>query len=1152
MEGFGDPKFRNVSQPFPAIPPDPPTEYNPTGSYRREFVVPESWGDRRILLYFEGVKTSAFIWVNGKYVGYNEGGMEPAEFDVTEFVNTGKNQIAVQVLRYADATYLECQDMWRLSGIYRPVYLLAMPKVHIRDYYIRTDLDDSYRDALLNIDIDINNASGSAVENYRIKTLLLDNAGTPIATMQSVSDPISPGSTKTISLSKKITNPLKWSAEKPHVYRMIMELRDNKDLLLHVYEQTVGFREVEIRNQAILVNGVPVKFNGVCSHVHHPKTGRTMDMETMKKDLSIMKQFNINCVRTSHYPMNKEYYELANQYGMYMIDETNDEAHATIWLSEKPEWREMYMDRVRKMVYRDRNHPSIIIWSAGNESGTGENICALIAEGKRIDPSRPAWLYGGNNDSFPVNNPLDCEDIVGPRYPTPYELETEIAQSDDPRPSFMDEYVAVTGNSGGMFDEFWDVIRSYPRTTGGAVWDWVSPTIKIPWIETPDQSPLGNNGTIMGRFQLVPGKYGKALMPSGQDTWVEIYRAPEIDLDKESVTISLWVRPKNWNGLESYLTKGNWQFGIRQSDPDSLEFYLTTGTRVSLKSSIPDNWVGNWHHLVANYDGNMMKFFIDGVEVGNKNQTGKIVNAPFPINLCRNWETDDQNFTGNMSRALIDRVTLYDRYLTPAEVESARPEDALLWLDFESANEGDDYYSYGIGGRTYGLIWADRNIQPELYQLKKSAQPATAKPIDLSQGKILIKNWHHFKNLSELITTWKISSDGNTIQAGSLNLNIGPLQSKEITIPYSTLSTDVQYYLTLAWTTMEKTIWAEPGHEVAFVQFELPGKARSKSSPILPSTNLKVRESDPEVIITGDNFNYIFSRTTGTIVSIKFNDQEIIKTGPKINVWRAPLANDLDGWTFDRARVIDPHPALSNFAANGFWAAGLNRLQHHVDKFEVAEQTNGIIVHIQTHASAKDNPTAFQNKYTYEIRSTGDIVLTHTITPEGKMPNYLPKMGLQMELDEGFRNWKWKGRGPFETYPDRKTGARFGVWETTVDEAYVPYLIPQDHANRTDVSWSVHTKEEVGLFIQFDKPINVSLQKWGTDNLSRALLVPQLQQFDGVTLNIDPLVSGVGCTAVSVLNKYRVFPTEVTYSVRFLPFDVKESDPVDLSYEPWQ
>ena len=1199
LKGFGDAIFRNVQQPFPSNPPYPPEEYNPVGSYLRTFTVPENWSDRRLLLYFEGVKTAAFVWVNGRYVGYNEGGMEPAEFDVTDFVDTGENRIAVQVLRYADATYLECQDMWRLSGIYRPVYLLAMPKSHIRDYYITTDLDADYKDAVLNIYVETVNGArdrDGEADTYTVRGELLDARGKSVLTMQGKPRAGSKGNIRSVTLKKTVRNPLKWSAEKPNLYTLFLELKDSKDQVLHTVHQAVGFREVEVKDQALWINGVQVKLNGVCSHVHHPETGRTMDRETMFKDLSLMKQFNINSVRTSHYPQNREYYDIADRLGIYVVDEVNDEAHATTYLAKDPAWRAMYLDRTQKMVLRDRNHASIIIWSAGNESGDGPNICDLIAEGKRIDPSRPAWLYGGNNDYYPGPGPMDCEDIVGPRYPTPHELEVGIAQSDDPRPSFMDEYVAVTGNSGGMFDEFWDVIRAYPRTIGGAVWDWVSPTVNVDWIETPDESPFVNHGAIIGRHALPDGRFGKALALSGHDAWVEIYRAPELDLHGEALTLSLWVKPKSWDGLESYITKGDWQFGLRQSNADSLEFYTTTVERVSLKGQLPENWEDEWHHVIATYDGGLMKLFVDGDLLSKAKQTGELINAPFPINLGRNWETDDQDFTGTMCNALLDQVAVFDFVSPEAGLNPAalNPQKARLWLDFESTQKTDTFYSYGIGGRTYGLIWADRKPQPELFQLKKSGQPLTARAVDLSGGRVEITNHFHFTNLEELDGKWEVTFDGQAAQSGKLEVDLGPGESMEIQFPFESpagkdrtgqdsesgknrvLQLPVRrldpvsgslVHLTLSWSLPETTGWAGTGHEVAFVQFELPlpeksgepsqktknvtqgSKAGKAGMPAPIDGGLKSSESDTTLILSGANFEVTFCKKSGILASLVFQGKELLQKGPRGNVWRPPLANDLDGWTFGRARVINANPALSRFAANAFWSAGLDRLEHKLDRFQVEEIQGGYRVDIQSTASAYGAPGEFVNRYVYSILQNGDILLTHTLTPEGEMPHYLPKMGLQMILNPAFRNWTWLGRGPFETYPDRKTGAKVGLWETRVDDAYVPYLIPQDHANRTDVTWTALSDGEVGLFIQAKEPLNVSARKWGEENLSRALVIPQLKSFDGITLNIDAKVSGVGCTAVALLNKYRVFPGEVTYSIRMRPFEVGKEDPVLMGRE---
>jgi beta-galactosidase len=454
MEGFGHPLFRNVGQPFPDQPPGVPEGFNPTGSYIRSFTLPRSWKGRRVLLHFEGVHSASYVWINGREAGYNQGGMEPAEYDITAFLKGGRNTIAVRVLRYSDGSYMEDQDMWRLSGIFRDVYLMSVPMVHVRDFYLTTDLDDRYEDAVLSLQTNLINYGSEPLDGYSLRVQLYDGDHKkvlPAALVRQI-DPDTSLQSGRSTISFKVDNPQKWSAEYPNLYTLVIELLNPAGGVTEILSSRVGFREVEVLNQAVHINGVPVKFNGVNSHMQHPETGHTMDVETLRKDLVLMKQFNINCVRTCHYPPNAEYIELADELGMYIVDETGDEAHAYTHISHDPRWRAQYLDRMKKLVYRDRNHPSVVIWSAGNESGPGDNICALIREGKKIDPSRPAWMYGGNQDENPATNPIQCEDIVGPRYLPPFPLRSRFAmvpETEDPRPSFMDEYIAATGNSLG-------------------------------------------------------------------------------------------------------------------------------------------------------------------------------------------------------------------------------------------------------------------------------------------------------------------------------------------------------------------------------------------------------------------------------------------------------------------------------------------------------------------------------------------------------------------------------------------------------------------------------------------------------------------------------------------------------------------------------
>ena len=312
--------------------------------------------------------------------------------------------------------------------------------------------------------------------------------------------------------------------------------------------------------------------------MQHPDLGHTMDEATIRKDFEILKQFNINCIRISHYPPVTRYLELADEYGFYIIDETGDEAHATEYLSNRAEWEPMYRERVRRMVLRDRNHASILFWSAGNESGEGKNICAVIEEGRKYDSTR-YWMYGGNAFAH------SCEEIIGPRYPSPFELKNQVGmvpESVDPRPSFMDEYLSVAGNAGGGLDEYWDVIYQYPRIMGGAIWDFVSPGLREPVRKLTDASPNKVATHIMGRAKLVAGHDGKGIDLNGHDQWVEVYQDRNIEISGDELTVSFWIFPRDLMKMGgTMLTKGNNQFGLQQVGDSTLDFYIYTNRKTS-------------------------------------------------------------------------------------------------------------------------------------------------------------------------------------------------------------------------------------------------------------------------------------------------------------------------------------------------------------------------------------------------------------------------------------------------------------------------------------------------------------------------------------------------------------------------------------------
>ncbi|MGK7394809.1 MAG: glycoside hydrolase family 2 TIM barrel-domain containing protein [Candidatus Cyclobacteriaceae bacterium M3_2C_046] len=1145
MEGYGHPKFRNIALTFPGNPPYVPDYYNPVGSYKRTFSLPESWNRRQVFLHFEGVKSASYVWINGKMVGYNQGGMEPAEYDVTNFLKKGENQIAVQVYRYSDGTYLENQDMWRLSGIYRNIYLFAAPIVHMRDYFVVTDLDENYKDAVLKVETELINYDSKDQEGYQLRLNLMDQNGKKVLPKPMIEPNINlnGNQSKLVQLEAAIADPLKWSAEKPDLYTLTFELLDQQNQVIEAYSHQVGFREVEVKDRAVLINGVPVKFNGVNSHIHHPETGKTMDRETIIKDFTLMKQFNINCVRTSHYPPDIEYLQLANEFGLYVFDEAGTECHSNIWLSGEPLWREAFIDRGVKMVKRDRNFPSVVIWSAGNEAGVGQSLADLIEEGKKIDPSRPAWMYGGNTFSIPF------EDIVGPRYWTPLMLKklAQVPAEQDPRPSYMDEYLSAAGNGLGGLDEYWDLIFQYPRLTGGAIWDWVSPSIKVPLRVLNDRSGDQHQAVIMGRAKLVDGKAGKGLLLEGHDQWVELYQDDDLDITDE-ITLDMWVKPQGFYQTNPFITKGNHQFGIVQEQSDSVEFFIFDQERITARAKVPSDWNNQWHHLVASYDGEVLKFYIDQQLVAHTAHQGRIHHADFPLNIGRNAELHDSEHPGLLATAIIDEVKIYDQAFTPEQLNTAG-NALVLYLDFEQEQEQGTFYTTGLDGRTYGTIWADRTAQPEMWQIKKSAQPVKIEAVDLLEGKIKLSNRHAFTNLNELKSEWLIKTNGKVVNSGTFVADVDPWQQKEIMIPIdrSSLNDQHDHWLEVRFLLPEDQVWASQGHEIAWEQFLLT-KKRPSDDLYIPTDieeAMTYQENDQVIEVSGKDFSYQIDKTRGSLGSIVFKGKEIIKTGPRFNVWRAPLANDFDQWSGWHFKNSLRTPGYGFNRENHWRTYGLNNLELEVAEVQVVNASQDLVeVSVKTYESGpihlEETPeryTSFENLYNYKFYRDGQIVLDHTIIPHDDMPDWLPKLGLQLTMPKEFNQMKWYGRGPYETYPDRKTGAKVDFYEGDVEDQYVPYLIPQDHGNKTDVRWACLTNQEgIGLLLSGSKLFNLAVHQFSTENLSRSRYPFQLKQVDYYTVNIDQEVSGVGDTSRSVLTQYQVKPSVYNYQIRLKPY----------------
>jgi beta-galactosidase len=437
--------------------------------------VPDDWDGRQIYLHFGGVSSAFYLWVNGHEVGYSQGSRTPAEFNVTEYLEPGENMVALEVYRYSDGSYLECQDFWRISGIFRDVSLYSWGDLHIRDFEVHTGLDEKYEDAELDIDVWVRNL-GETAQPFNVEAQLFDAEGRVIVDGLKTSAEADAGGEIKIRFDRRVAEPPKWSAENPNLFRLVVTLRDTEGSVVQSVSTNVGFREVEITGGQLLVNGVAVLIKGTNRHEHDPDTAHVMSTEGMIRDILLMKQYNINAVRTSHYPNVTEWYDLCDLYGLYVIDEANIESHGIGYdpdktLGNKPEWGKAHLDRTISMVERDKNHPSIIIWSLGNEAGDGVNFTATSSWIRERDPSRPVHYeraeLGPNSD------------IYCPMYERIPQI-VEYAEKFDDRPLIMCEYSHAMGNSNGNLKDYWDAIYKYERLQGGFIWDWVDQGLRQP------------------------------------------------------------------------------------------------------------------------------------------------------------------------------------------------------------------------------------------------------------------------------------------------------------------------------------------------------------------------------------------------------------------------------------------------------------------------------------------------------------------------------------------------------------------------------------------------------------------------------------------------------------------------------------------------
>lgn len=577
VQGFGDPIYVNAtyeftSRGFPPYwdapnPPLVPEEFNPTGTYRKEFEIPASWGDKDIIVSFDGIKGASYVYLNGEFVGMTKDSKLPARFNITDKAKLGRNVISVQTHRWSDATYLECQDFWRISGFERDVYVYARPKTHIKDFFAHAGLDDEYTNGEFGLDIDVA-ANGEFTVEYK----LIDDKGSVV-----LSDSKKGTDNATLRFDNKIENVKKWSAEEPNLYTLALEVKDGSGMTTEATAIKVGFRTAEVKGTEFLVNGKPVLIKGVNIHEHNEHTGHYVTEELMRKDFELFRKYNVNTARTAHYPQPELFYRLADEYGIYVIDEANIESHGMGYdlrvggtLANNLLFYEDHMYRTQSMVERDKNHPSIITWSLGNESGNGYNFYQTYLWIKNRDKSRPVQYEQAKNEWN--------TDIICPMYRTPEVMEQYATNPASDRPFIQCEYAHAMGNSLGNFTDYWDLIRKYPILQGGCIWDWVDQG-----FEEFDEDGV--------KYWTFGGDYGPKGTPSAGDFCINGLIYPDRTVkphteEMRKVYQNIWF--KNFDEQTGSVDIYNENFFINL-DQYNIEYEVKTNGRIIKRGTINAN-----------------------------------------------------------------------------------------------------------------------------------------------------------------------------------------------------------------------------------------------------------------------------------------------------------------------------------------------------------------------------------------------------------------------------------------------------------------------------------------------------------------------------------------------------------------------------------
>jgi beta-galactosidase len=944
MHGHDRPQYTNVQMPFDQAPPNVPDE-NPTGLYRTRFTLPEAWDGRRVVLHVGGAESVLYVWLNGAAVGMGKDSRLPQEFDLSPFLTAGENLLCCAVVKWSDASFIEDQDQWWMGGIHRGVFLYSTAQAYIADVFALAAPDAEFRDGTLSVTTKLGFV-GRPQDGWRVETQLYDAAGdavleSPLAsTVRADNRGSNPyrGPLSRAVQSAEVSRPVLWSSETPELYTVVVSLISPAGDVVEATSCKIGFRRVEIGDRELLINGKPVMIRGMNRHEHDPVRGKAITREGMLADVRLMKQFNVNAVRASHYPNAEAWYELCDQYGLYVIDETNLESHAFLHdLCRDPRYAAQFVERGTRMVERDKNHPCVIAWSLGNESGYGPNHDAMAGAIRGLDPSRPLHYEGATwawDETYtPIRKSLltdpashsgkRASDMICPMYP-PIDALVRWAQADDPddrRPMILCEYSHAMGNSNGSLSDYWDTFEAHRGLQGGFIWEWCD------------------------------------------------------------------------HGLTQHTADGR-------------------------------------------------AYFAYGGDFGDQ---------PNDLNFCCD-----------------------------------------------------------------GIVGADREPHPALWEFKTLAQPVAVRWLDAAAGRLEIRNKRDFTSLADLAGTWALEIDGEVAAQGVLpGLDVAPGSTDELILPLPRpeVRAGQEAFLMLRFVLAQDTAWAPAGHEVAWAQLPVePPRLAAETRTPGTATRPRLEWADSHLLVSGEGFKLAFSAQAG-LEQMSWGGRPAIVSGPRLQVWRG--ATDNDGI---KGMAQGPEKPLTKWLA-----AGLDQMAPGPTRMEALEQDGAVLVRLAQVAACAASDRAVVWRHDYLIQADGRVTVDCRFTVDPALDD-LPRLGVTMTLPDEFEALEWLGRGPRETYCDRKRAGWIGRFGGTVSGQYVPYAMPQEHGNKTDLRWMALKAPHASVRFVPSAPCEGSASRFAPQDLFTATHTPDLRPRAEVLVNLDVAHRGLGTASCGpdTLERYRI------------------------------